>query len=319
VLKSAFKRQAKAILGPPLAALGRLRRQRQLVRELPAVTRAQLLCDLAALSLPPGGILLVHSSLKRLGFVEGGAEGLLDALVATVVEGAGGTLCLPAFSIDGSMRDTLASGRVFDVRTTPSNLGAVPEAFRRRPGVRRSVHPTHSIAALGPQAEWIVAEHHRCGSSFGKGSPMARILEAGGHLAGLGTELGTVTFYHCLEDLEPDFPLAVYSDDSPFTVRCRDWLGDEHRVTLPAHSAELARRRIDRKEKAALRAYFTRWLEAEAGLRWFPLGQSRSWTVPLPAMYRECRRLMREGVTIYSTEDELIRHGAGCEPKGARA
>jgi aminoglycoside 3-N-acetyltransferase len=206
---------------------------------------------------------------------------------------------LPTFSIDGSMHRTLLSGRVFDIAGTPSNLGAIPEAFRRHPLARRSLHPTHSLAAIGPGAEGLVAEHH-LSTSFGEGSPMARMMAAGGYLLGLGTDLGRVTFYHCLEEIEDDFPLDVFTADSPIEARCRDHDGRLHRLRINAHDAAAARTRIDRPENVAIRRFFQQQLESRAGLSWHGVGEASSWLVEAARLYEEARRQMRAGITIYS-------------------
>jgi aminoglycoside N3'-acetyltransferase len=309
-----IKNLVRNAVARPVRALQSLTRRRQLSRELVHVTREKLVEDLEALDLPEGAVLLVHTSLKRLGYVEGGPSSLVEALIEMVVRRRCGTLAMPCFSIQGSMHATLSSGRMFDVRSTPCNLGAIPETFRRYPGVRRSVHPTHSIAAHGHMADWIVQDHHLCGSSFGEGSPMVRMMELGGLLAGLGTNLGTVTFYHCLEDLETDFPISVYSADSPFHVRCLDGQGRVHEWELPAHAPGRAKTRIDREENRVIRSFFADALIENAGLRWFSIGRGHGWIVSMQDMYTECVRLMRTGVTIYSTTAELC----GIEPLGAK-
>lgn len=300
-----LRRVLKPLVKPPLDAVQGWLRRRNLSSNLPHITQARLERELDAVNLGEAPVVLVHSSLKRIGFVEGGPATVVGALVASIVTRRGGTLAMPTFSIDGTMRNTLASGRVFDVRNTPCNLGAIPETFRKLDGVVRSVHPTHSIAALGPQADWLVRDHHRAGTNFGADTPMARILELGGHLMGIGTHLGTVTFYHCVEDLDPDYPLNVYSEDSPFTVECIDVDGQRHTLSLPGHSPDLTSTRIDRPENEALRSHFTRRFEQYAALRWFSLGDTRGWTLPLPDMHRECQRLLQEGVTIYTRAEDL--------------
>lgn len=290
----------KAPLRPIVHALRRVLRRQELARTLPPVTPQTLTRQLDALALPDQPVFLAHTALKQLGFVEGGADGVVDALIASIVTRRGGTLMLPTFSIEGTMQATLAAGGVFDVRTTPSNLGAIPEAFRRRPGVRRSIHPTHSFAALGPRAAWLTEAHHRCGTSFGPESPMMRAMEAGGVLAGLGTHLGTVTFYHCLEDTEPDFPISVYAETGPCRAVCRGWEGEEHVLMLPVHDQAVARTRIDHAAGEPIRAFFQATFEREAGLAWFPIGHGRGWMAEMRALYATCRRLMGEGITIYS-------------------
>jgi aminoglycoside 3-N-acetyltransferase len=300
-----IRRVIRTVVGGPVRSVRRLSRRCQLSREMAHVTRERLIEDLERLRLPADAVLLVHTSLKRLGYVEGGAKSVIEALIEVVVRRRGGTLAMPCYSLHGSMHATLASGRVFDVRSAPCNLGAIPEAFRRYPGVRRSVHPTHSIAALGYRADWITGNHHLCGSTFGEGSPMVRMMELDGLLAGLCTSLGTVTFYHCLEDLESDFPIEVYSANSPFRVSCLDWHGIPHELTISAHAPDQARTRIDRRENQAIRSFFTDTLERHAGLQWFSIGEGRSWIIRMRDMHAECARLMRAGVTIYSTADDL--------------
>lgn len=296
----ALKRLVKPLVLPVIEWMKARLRQRELRAELPHQGTQAIVMALDQAGLPEGAAVLIHTSLKSIGYVEGGAEAVVDALIEAVVERRRGTLVLPTFSIDGTMHNTLSSGRVFDVRTTPSNLGAIPEVLRRRPGVARSVHPSHSFAALGPLATWLTEAHHLAGSNFGANTPMVRLLEKHGYLMGIGTHLGNVTFYHCLEDLLDDFPVTVYSEDSPFAVTCIDGAGRAHQLQLGAHAPAMAVTRIDRPENEVIRAHFTRHLEVYAGLRWFEIGATRGWVVPLEAMYRECVRLARQGVTVYS-------------------
>src|SRR6478672_9626519 len=107
------------------------------------VTRADLVEGLRALGLRLGALVQVHSSLSRLGFVEGGAETVVDALLEAV--GLAGTVMVPTFNH--------GKADIYDPRTTPSISGAVTEALRKRPGAHRSIHPTHPYAAIGPDAE----------------------------------------------------------------------------------------------------------------------------------------------------------------------
>lgn len=231
---------------------------------------------------------------------------MVEALEEVVVHDLDGTLVLPTFSIDGTMHATLKSGRVFDVRSTPSNLGAIPEVLRGRPAAQRSIHPTHSFGAIGEKADWIVRDHHRAETSFGRDTPMVRAMEAGGWIAGLGTELGTVTFYHSLEDLEPSFPIPVYSPDSPFSVECIDWDGKSHKLSVSAHNPALGKTRIDHPANTTLRNFFTSRFESEAGMKRFSIGEGRGWTLPLGRMYEECKRLAQAEITVYTTPEDLV-------------
>ena len=59
------------------------------------ITREQITGDLKALDIRTGDAVMMHSSLSALGFVDGGAETVVDALLETV--GPDGTLLVPAF------------------------------------------------------------------------------------------------------------------------------------------------------------------------------------------------------------------------------
>ena len=165
--------------------------------ETPA-TAESLERDLRALGVAPGMTLLVHTSLSALGWVCGGAPAVIDALSRAVRPK--GTIVMPAFSPDISepsfwtnppvpeawwqtIRDTMPA---FDPEATPTRwVGAVPECFRKLPGVRRSAHPCASFAARGPNARRIVARH---GLDFclGEKSPVARCYELDAHVLLLG-------------------------------------------------------------------------------------------------------------------------------------
>src|SRR5215471_3417369 len=138
---------------------------KKLLRPLmsPWLTRRRIVADLRKLGLEPGGIALVHSSLSALGFVVGGAEAVIDALEEAL--GTGGTLLLPTHSWEAME----AGCRVFDVRQTPSCVGIISETFRAMHGSIRSLHPTHSVAAIGPRAPWIIAAHDQCTTPCGEG------------------------------------------------------------------------------------------------------------------------------------------------------
>jgi aminoglycoside 3-N-acetyltransferase len=286
--------------------------QRQRAETAPAAhkaaTRDRIVADLRLLPIERGAAVLVHADPG--GGFAGSPETVIDALVDVLVARNGGTVMLPTFSIEGAMRDTLHSGRDFDVTATPSSLGPIAEAFRRHPGARRSIHPTHSFAAVGRHADWLTQAHHQCGTTFGRGSPMMRLKEENGYLMGIGTDLGGVAFYHCLEDIEDRFPVSVYAAEAPSTVRCRGYHGDEYRVRVAAHDPAVAGATFARPEHAAVQDFFTGWFECHAELRWFQIADTRVWLTRAQAVYRETRRLMLRGITIYSTPEDVAKFDA---------
>src|SRR5215831_12542887 len=117
--------------------------------------------DLEALGVRPGGSLMVHSSLSSLGYVPGGVTAVIEALQRAI--GPRGTLAMPAHSWERAGKGDFT----FDVRKTPSCVGAISESFRKIPGVVRSLHPTHSVAALGPRAGFLTEGHENASTPCG--------------------------------------------------------------------------------------------------------------------------------------------------------
>lgn len=159
---------------------------------------AQPLCrDLQALGLQSGDTVLVHSSFKALGRWSGTPDQVVDALLQVL--GPSGTLLMPSFQ-KGSEFFLVQAGVVFDVLESPSELGIISETFRRRPGVLRSWSPTHCTAGCGPRAADLLAGHHLCPISVGRGSPYHKLIQAGGKILLLGVGHGSNTTLHFIEN-----------------------------------------------------------------------------------------------------------------------
>ena len=163
----------------------------------PSVGRADLAADLRRLGVDPGATVLVHSSLSRLGNVVGGAETVVGALLDSV--GPTGTVLFP--TLTGSERDGPGHPPVMDVRSTPCWTGRIPETGRRWPGAARSLHPTHSVTAIGGDGRY--ARGHETGwTPCDQHSPYYRLISEAGCILLLGgvTQESNTTL-HCLEEL----------------------------------------------------------------------------------------------------------------------
>jgi len=142
-------------------------------------------------------MLLLHSStgrtlrtLKKLGFTPD-IQTILDSFLEAL--GASGTLLLPLFNFD------FASGVPFDIRTTPSQMGALTEAGRTRAEAVRTGHPIYSFAVLGNARERFRDLNNFSG--YGADSPFAMLHKAGGKIAVLDLpDQHSMTFYHYVEE-----------------------------------------------------------------------------------------------------------------------
>ena len=195
----------------------------------PATVRT-LAADLRALGLPAGATVLVHSSLRALGWVAGGAEAVVNALLAAL--GDDGTLVVPSFS---TYRTDPAGWRnppvpeewwpvirakmpPYDPRTAPTRkMGRIVDAVLRHPGVRRSDHPHVSFAAIGARRDDVVGTHPL---PFGVGetSPLARVYDLDGYVLLLGVGHGNNTSLHLAEH-RADYPgKATYEEGAALLV-----------------------------------------------------------------------------------------------------
>ncbi len=176
--------------------------------------------DLVRAGIRPTDTILVHSAMKSIGEVDGGADTVLDVLCDYVGKGGGLvvfptlTYTLADFYVDGSelcrfctesnkASYCLARGystreelRIFDIERTPSIVGLLTNLFRKRPGVLRSLHPSHSVAAFGKDAAEFVAGHENCASACAVDSPWHRLLERSAKMLMLGAHVYNTTFMH---------------------------------------------------------------------------------------------------------------------------
>jgi aminoglycoside 3-N-acetyltransferase len=127
-----------------------------------------------AIGVKRGSILCVHSSLSQFGYIPGGPATLVQALLDAL--GPDGTLCIPTHSL------CLLGAEPYDPLRSPSVLGAVSEYFRRHPGVIRSAHPTHSVAAVGPAARALTHLSESVSAPMARNGFWGKLYDAGGDM-----------------------------------------------------------------------------------------------------------------------------------------
>lgn len=171
------------------------------------VTRSELVADLQRLGLRPGTA-MVHASLSALGWVVGGSQTVVEAMLACL--GPHGTLCAQAswedipFGHAGWPERWRAAYEAelppFDATLSAAAPyeGRLAERIRTWPGAHRSAHPGTGIAAVGARAAALTADH-RLDDSFGAGTPYARLVDERAQIVLLGVPLRTLSLLHHAE------------------------------------------------------------------------------------------------------------------------
>jgi aminoglycoside 3-N-acetyltransferase len=161
------------------------------------VTRAELAEELRRLGVREGGLLMVHTRMSAIGWVDGAEDAVVGALLDAL--GPGGTL-MAYTSWEVHDYAVVTDPPVFDpaVARAARDHGRIPERVRTWPGARRSSHPEASVAAVGGRADWLTRDHPR-GDAYGPASPFGRLCDAGGQVLMLGAPLDTITLLHHAE------------------------------------------------------------------------------------------------------------------------
>lgn len=206
------------------------------------ISRPQLIAQLHALGVRPGGVLLVHASLRSLGTIPGAetpiarAEAVIQGLFGAL--GREGTLLLPALSYQTVTREH----PVFDVLATPSCVGGLTEYFRTRTGALRSIHPTHSVCGAGLRAAELLDGHELDTTPCGPHSPFARLPGANGQVLFLGCGMRPNTSMHAIE--EQVTPPYLYSSPADYQIIHAD--GSQSVMRVMRHGFKGWAQRYDR-------------------------------------------------------------------------
>ncbi len=264
----------------------------------PLRTRADLTADLRALGLGAADAVFAHGALRAVGPMIDGPDTVVGALLDAV--SPGGTV-LAYTDWNAPYTDLLDDdGRVpdawrahvppFDPAASRSirDNGALPEYLRTWPGALRSGSPGASVAALGADAAWFVADHP-IDYGYGPGSPLAKLVEAGGKVAMIGAPWDTMTLLHhaehladlpgkrtaryevpfatpegtvwrTVEEFDTSDPVVEAFDDDYFATIVTDYVAGGRRRTGRVGAADSLV--VDARD---ICAFAVRWMEERAG------------------------------------------------------
>ncbi len=262
----------------------------------------EIVQDLKNLGIDKGDMLLVHSSLKKIGFVMGGANTVIKAILKVL--GPEGTLVIPTFPLSGNMLQLCEKKNyIFDYKTTPTELGSIPSEFLKQENICRSIHPTHSISAIGKYAQEITKKHHIGNKTYGENSPWAKVYELGGKILGIGINLAWTTQYHHVEDIMGnEFPVKV-KVDKIYKIKCK--LDENNYIDVEVQPLDpvVSKTRIE-KNPFNLK-YITEIYEKLGILKYNKIGEALSWMVNAKDFIDILVKLAKLGITIYTTEEEF--------------
>ncbi len=176
------------------------------------LTLDNLVSGFRDLGLAAGDTLLVHSSYRSLGPVDGGPETVAAALEAAL--GPDGTLIMPTFNFNFN------KGQPWDVRTTRSQMGVLTEIVRKDPRAKRVFHPIYSFAVLGKHADMLGSLRYK--SSYERDSVFGKLRDLDGKIMVIGLSYtNSMTFFHHVEQMEG----VDYRFLKQFSGEVTDWDG----------------------------------------------------------------------------------------------
>ena len=205
------------------------------------VTKDMIKACLATLGIVEGDIVFFHSSLKSIGHVEGGADAVIDAFLETL--GKSGTLVLPALcsyfcvtKADWEKMSLEMMTKAWDIKTTPTFTGLIPETLRKRPGSIRSDNITHSVTAVGRHALEITKDHKKAHggelaanrptwaspSAFGENSPWDKLYALDAKYMLIGVDFHSCTMLHHVQAVFWENYLRKTDPNAPWPILISD-------------------------------------------------------------------------------------------------
>jgi len=221
-----------------------------------------------------GDVLFVHSAFSAVGGMEGGVEGFIDGLLEAI--GSEGTLIFPTFT---------SYTQPFSRENSASATGILSEAFRKRPGAVRTLHPSHSVAAIGRQAEFFAQDEWILDTTCGAGTCFMRLVEHGAKVMMLGVDLNRCTMLHVCEDMAG-----------------ADYLVPEVKVAArPGQAGEMIMKRFPPGHRA-----FIHLMEGLRSKPWFTvgyIGDARTLLFPASEMYDYCMGKLQSAPFLFLCEN----------------
>jgi aminoglycoside 3-N-acetyltransferase len=260
-------------------------KKKKLVK-VPLVTQYEIASGLRELGLSNSDVVFVHSSLSSFGNVSNGAPTIIDALFDVV--GKSGTIIMPSFT---------SVGTPFDVRKTEpcKDMGVIAKTLFHRKGSKRSLHPTHSVVAIGANADYIVSGHEKSLTPFGENTPFDKMLKLKSYILLLGVKQTVNTSVHMIEDMTKDYPYPTYFNGL-FETFVKDYRGKTLMVKTNLFNPSISKLRDVNKIEPYLEQYDV--------LKKTKIGNAEVRLMKMADLIRVLGILLEKGITIYTEEEK---------------
>lgn len=197
-------------------------------------TKQDILSQLSAMEAPRGGVVLMHSSLRAVGAVMGGAEALLDAMIEYFTAD-GGLFCVPTHTWKFFDREI-----VLDMTVPETCLGAFSVVAMNDPRGIRSEHPSHSMVVFGDRkrAEEFISEELTLDSCTSPHSCYGKIYRDGGHILLVGVSHNRNTYLHSVEEI---LGVGNRLTAEPMTLRVKRMNGEVVECRIREHHTDFTK------------------------------------------------------------------------------
>jgi len=260
------------------------------------LTKKAIAAALRGLGVTDGDVLLVHSSVSGLGYVEGGAEAVIDGLLEAV---NGGTVCVPVFTrpyfgFDGAVNKHFQNRPFYPGETASVWTGAVPKTLAARPDALRSGNATHSWAAVGKDAKYLTSGHKMLEPPASANSAMAKALSKNGKVVFIGCDISANTFLHFLEERSGAECLSTA------IIKIQEPDGRLRTETIPRH---LPGHRDFYRRDALNGKFYQRAIANGLEIRTAALGAGKATVMELRQLYEIGMRLIKEDPRVLLCDD----------------
>jgi len=195
-------------------------------------TKADIHTNLREMGVKPTDTVIMHTSMKAIGDVEGGAEGFLDAMIDYFAKD--GLLIVPTHTWARAF-DKNYRGPTMEMDSDYTCIGLIPSIAAVHPRAHRSLHATHSVAAFGKGAEAYIAGEVMIDTFTSERGCYGKLYEMGGKVLLVCVGHNRNTYLHSCEE-RMDVPNRLSKEPFPTTIRLRS--GEIINRPLRGHMAE---------------------------------------------------------------------------------